>query len=52
MAILLVFVVPQFESTFAQAGKALPIPTLVVVMLGKFMRGWWWARARRRSSWA
>jgi general secretion pathway protein F len=45
VAILLVFVVPQFESTFAQAGKALPIPTLVVVKLGKFMRGWWWAVA-------
>ncbi len=45
VAILLVFVVPQFESTFAQAGKALPLPTLAVVMLGKFMRGWWWAVA-------
>ena len=43
VAILLVFVVPQFEATFAQAGKALPIPTLVVVMIGKFMRGYWWA---------
>jgi general secretion pathway protein F len=43
VAILLVFVVPQFESTFAQAGKALPVPTLVVVTIGKFMRGYWWA---------
>jgi general secretion pathway protein F len=43
VTILLVFVVPQFEATFAQAGKALPIPTLVVVMIGKFMRGYWWA---------
>ena len=43
VAILLVFVVPQFESTFAQAGKALPIPTQVVVVIGKFMRGYWWA---------
>jgi general secretion pathway protein F len=43
VGILLVFVVPQFEATFAQAGKALPIPTLVVVMIGKFMRGYWWA---------
>ncbi len=45
VAVLLVWVVPQFEATFAQAGKALPIPTLVVVMLGKFMRNWWWAVA-------
>ena len=43
VALLLVWVVPQFETTFAQAGKALPLPTLVVVAVGKFMRGWWWA---------
>ncbi|MFO1322720.1 MAG: type II secretion system F family protein [Burkholderiales bacterium] len=43
VALLLVWVVPQFEMTFAQAGRALPIPTLVVVTLGKFMRAWWWA---------
>jgi general secretion pathway protein F len=43
VAILLVFVVPQFEATFAQAGKALPVPTMVVVLIGKFMRGYWWA---------
>jgi general secretion pathway protein F len=43
VALLLVWVVPQFELTFAQAGKALPLPTLVVVAVGKFMRAWWWA---------
>ena len=43
VALLLVWVVPQFETTFAQAGKALPLPTLVVVAVGKFMRAWWWA---------
>jgi general secretion pathway protein F len=43
VALLLVWVVPQFETTFAQAGRALPLPTLVVVTAGKFMRGWWWA---------
>ena len=42
VAVLLVWVVPQFEATFAQAGKALPLPTLVVVSVGKFMRNWWW----------
>ncbi len=45
VALLLVWVVPQFEATFAQAGKALPLPTLVVVTVGKFMRAWWWAVA-------
>ena len=45
IALLLIWVVPQFEATFAQAGKALPLPTLVVVTAGKFMRAWWWALA-------
>ena len=30
--VLLICVVPQFEQTFAQAGKALPLPTQVVVV--------------------
>ena len=41
--VLLIFVVPQFEQTFSQAGKALPLPTQVVVFIGTFMRHWWWA---------
>jgi len=41
--VLLIFVVPQFQQTFAQAGKALPLPTQVVVWVGTFMRRWWWA---------
>jgi general secretion pathway protein F len=43
VVVLLIFVVPQFEQTFAQAGKALPLPTAVVVALGGFFRRWWWA---------
>jgi general secretion pathway protein F len=45
VALLLVWVVPQFESTFAQAGHALPIPTLVVITIAKFVRAWWWLLA-------
>ena len=41
--VLLIYVVPQFQQTFAQAGKALPLATQVVVFLGTFMRNWWWA---------
>ena len=41
--ILLIYVVPQFETTFAQAGKALPLATAVVVVIGSFFRHWWWA---------
>jgi general secretion pathway protein F len=43
--VLLVWVVPQFEQTFAQAGKALPLPTMVVIFLGTGLREWWWALA-------
>ncbi len=43
VVVLLIFVVPQFEHTFAQAGKALPLATAVVVALGSFFRHWWWA---------
>ncbi len=32
VVVLLIFVVPQFEHTFAQAGKALPLATMVVVV--------------------
>lgn len=41
--VLLIWVVPQFQQTFAQAGKALPLPTEIVVFVGNFMRKWWWA---------
>ena len=41
--VLLIYVVPQFQSTFAQAGKALPIPTQIVIVVGTFLRNWWWA---------
>src|SRR6266702_2564125 len=40
--ILLVFVVPQFQQTFAQAGKALPVPTQVVIFVGTGLRKYWW----------
>ena len=45
VVVLLIWVVPQFEQTFAQAGKALPLPTQVVVLFGTVMRKWWWAIA-------
>ena len=41
--ILLVYVVPQFQQTFSQAGKALPLPTEVVIFAGTFLKKWWWA---------
>jgi general secretion pathway protein F len=40
--ILLAVVVPQFQKTFAQAGKALPLPTEIVIIAGTALRDYWW----------
>ena len=45
LMLILAYVVPQFEQTFAQAGRALPFPTQVVIFLGTFVKQWWWAIA-------
>ncbi len=42
-AILLVFVVPQFETLFEGVGSDLPAFTRMVVNLSEFMQSWWWA---------
>jgi len=41
--VLLIFVVPTFQQTFAQAGKALPLPTQIVIVVGTGLRAYWWA---------
>jgi len=40
--VLLVYVVPQFEQLFADAGAALPFATQVVISMGNFLRDYWW----------
>jgi len=40
-AILLVFVVPQFETLFEGVGSDLPAFTKMVVSLSEFMQAWW-----------
>jgi type IV pilus assembly protein PilC len=41
-AILLIFVVPQFEQLFTSFGADLPAFTRLVVNLSEFMQDWWW----------
>lgn len=41
--LLLVFVVPQFAQMFEQSGKALPLPTQIVISAGEWLRRYWWA---------
>ena len=42
-AILLIFVVPQFEDMFNNFGADLPALTMLVVELSKLAQDWWWA---------
>jgi type IV pilus assembly protein PilC len=42
-AILLIFVIPQFESMFKGFGADLPALTLMVVNLSKIFQQYWWA---------
>ncbi len=41
--VMLTFVVPQFKEMFDSAGKALPVPTQIVVALADFLQSYWWA---------
>lgn len=40
--VMLTFVVPQFKEMFDSAGKALPVPTQIVVGLAEFLQSYWW----------
>jgi len=42
-AILLIFVIPQFEALFKGFGADLPALTLFVVKLSVIFQAWWWA---------
>ena len=43
--VLLIFVIPVFESMFASVNLALPLPTRIVIGLSAFLTGYWWAVA-------
>ncbi len=42
-AILLIFVIPQFEDMFSSFGADLPALTKFVIELSKIFQEWWWA---------
>ena len=39
ISVIMIFVIPVFESMFADFGSALPLPTQIVVNLSRFMKG-------------
>jgi len=43
IAVLLVFVIPTFQSMFASANLELPLPTRVVIGMSNFLIHYWWA---------
>ncbi len=43
ITVLLLFVIPTFESMFAAVGLALPLPTRIVIGLSNFLQSYWWA---------
>ena len=42
VVVLLVFVIPTFQTMFESVGAALPLPTRIVIALSEFLQGFWW----------
>jgi len=43
VVILLLFVIPTFQTMFESAGIPLPLPTLIVIGMSAFLQAFWWA---------
>src|SRR3954463_16048025 len=43
ICVLLIFVIPVFETMFGSVGLALPLPTRIVIGMSRFLKGFWWA---------
>src|ERR671927_715506 len=43
VSVLLIFVIPTFQSMFASVNLELPLPTRVVIGLSQGLLGYWWA---------
>jgi len=43
IAVLLIFVIPVFQSMFASVQMELPLPTRIVIGASAFLTGYWWA---------
>src|SRR5215213_7973305 len=43
ICVLLIFVIPVFETMFGSVGLALPLPTRIVIGMSGFLKGFWWA---------
>jgi type IV pilus assembly protein PilC len=43
VVILLLFVIPTFQTMFESAGVPLPMPTRIVIGMSAFLQAYWWA---------
>ena len=43
IVILLIFVIPTFQTMFESAGILLPLPTRIVIGMSAFLQAFWWA---------
>ena len=43
LAIIMIFVIPQFKSVFSSFGADLPGPTVIVIAMSEFFVAYWWA---------
>ena len=43
ISVLLIFVIPTFQSMFASVNMELPLPTRVVIGMSQLLIGFWWA---------
>ncbi len=43
ISVLLIFVIPVFQSMFASVQMELPLPTRIVIGASAFLKGYWWA---------
>ena len=43
VVILLIFVIPTFQTMFASAGIPLPLPTRIVIGMSAILQAYWWA---------
>ena len=43
ITVLLIFVIPIFQSMFASVNMELPLPTRIVIGMSEFLIGYWWA---------
>lgn len=42
VAVIMIFVIPAFKSTFSSFGADLPAPTLLVIAISEFFVAYWW----------